>query len=169
MKLKFIIRFFIILGILSVAPYLPAQSVAKTPSSGTGTSANTLGLGFQIGAPYGLTAKYFLNETFAIDGAAGWAPDDHSKSEIHADALFHDFDVFSPRSGRMPVYAGAGLLLRFRDSGHDNLAGFRFPIGVSYMFDGAPFDIFGEVAPEIIFSPFARGGISASAGIRFWF
>jgi hypothetical protein len=167
MKLKFIIRFIIALGILSVAPFLRAQSVATTPTSAT--YVNTLGLGLQIGAPYGLTAKYWMSETFALDGAIGWAPDDHSKAEIHADALLHDFDVFTPRSGNLPVYAGAGLLLRFRDEGHGNLGGFRFPVGLSYMFDGAPFDIYGEVAPEIIVVPFVRGGISASAGIRFWF
>ena len=169
MKLKFIIRIFIILGILSAAPYMRAQSVAKTPSSGGSTYANTLGVGFQVGDPYGFNAKYWFNDCLAIDGAAGWAPADHSRAEINADALFHDFDVFSPRSGKMPVYAGAGLFVRFRDSGHDNLGGFRFPVGVSYMFDGAPFDVFGEVSPQIIMTPFRRGGISATAGIRFWF
>jgi hypothetical protein len=190
MKLKLFIRFFITLGILSAAPYLRATPEDTTTSStnapaqssptnhpqqfatagGHGASyVNRLGIGAQLISPYGVTVKYFFTDCIAVDGAAGWETDSHNTGEIHADVLFHDFEPLRDISHTMPVYYGAGLFGRFRNDNNGTLGGFRFPIGVSYMFNNSRFDVFGEVAPELIFSPFVRGGIRGSVGIRFWF
>ena len=135
----------------------------------TGDYVNHFGVGFQLGAPIGVTAKYWLTDKYAVDGAFGWSPYDHSPVEMHADFLYNDFNCLNPSSGRMPIYFGGGLLGRFRNDGRDSLGGFRFPFGVSYMFDDKPFDIFAELAPEIIFVPFARGGIDGAVGFHYWF
>jgi hypothetical protein len=127
------------------------------------------GVGAEFGAPIGVNAKYWLTDMCAVDGAFGWSPYSHSTVEIHADFLVHDFDLITPPSGRLPLYIGAGILGRFRDSHHSNLAGFRFPIGASYMFEDCPFDIFAEIAPEAIFAPFGRGGVDGTVGFRYWF
>lgn len=128
-----------------------------------------LGIGFQLGAPIGINAKYWLTQNWAVDGAFGISPYDNSPVEIHADFLAHDFDLLKPASGKMPVYIGAGLLGRFRDHGMSDMGGFRFPVGISYMFENMPFDIFAEIAPEIIVVPFRRGYIDGAVGARFWF
>jgi len=142
----------------------PARSSAYT-----GDYVNTFGVGFQLGAPFGVTAKYWVTDTTALDGAFGYSPYDHSTVEIHVDFLWHDFDILTPSSGRFPVYFGVGLVGRLRNEGRGNLAGFRFPVGISYMFENYPFDVFAEVSPELIMAPFVRGGIDGAVGLRYWF
>ncbi len=139
------------------------------PAVATQDYVNKFGVGAEVAAPIGVNAKYFLDDRFALDAAAGWSPYPHSTGEIHADFLVHDFDLLKPSEGKMPVYFGGGILGRLRDDGRSNEAGFRFPVGVSYMFDNAPVDVFAEVAPEVIFAPFARGGIDGGVGFRVWF
>lgn len=141
-----------------------SQNLAETDDY-----VHQLGIGPQFGAPIGINAKYWLTDTYAVDGAIGASPYSHSSAEIHADFLIHNFDLFTLDSGKLPVYIGGGILGRFRSDGRSDLAGFRFPIGISYMFDYAPVDIFAEIAPEIIFAPFGRGCLDGAVGIRFWF
>lgn len=128
-----------------------------------------LGIGIQLGAPTGINVKYWLSRCMAVDGAFGASPYSHAPAEIHADFLVHDFDLFTPASGKMPVYVGIGILGRFRNNGAGSMGGFRLPIGISYMFENIPIDVFAEVAPEVIFTPFRRGYIDGAVGIRFWF
>jgi hypothetical protein len=166
-------------GILFFAFYLHGQNAdtstnppVRTASMSTMTSSdyvNHFGIGAEFGEPIGVTAKYWLNDFIALDAAGGWSPAPHSVAEVHMDLLFHDFNLLTAPEGKMPVYIGGGLLGRFRDDGRSDLGGWRFPLGVSYMFDNCPVDIFAEVAPEIIFAPFARGGIDGVVGVRFWF
>lgn len=130
---------------------------------------NHLGIGAELGEPFGINAKYWINDFIAIDGAAGWSPAGHSDAELHTDLLFHKFDLVPVSEGRLPFYIGGGAFVRFRDTGYGNLAGLRFPIGVSYMFERCPVDVFAEFSPELIVAPFARGGIGGGVGIRYWF
>lgn len=154
-----------------------AQNPARTQTTPPAISiaypgnnyVNTFGVGGQVGDPLGVTAKYWLTENVAFDGAFGLSTYSHSSVEMHVDILFHDFDMVKPSAGQMPVYIGVGLLGRIRTSHHDNLAGFRFPIGVSYMFEDSPFDAFAEIAPEAIFAPFGRIGFDGAIGFRYWF
>ena len=151
---------------------MTTNSAAQTSSYSSYTSydyVHHVGIGVELGEPFGLTTKYWLTDMFALDGAVGWSPAPHSTAEIHADFLAHDFNLFSPTEGKLPGYIGGGLFGRFRDDGRSDLGGFRFPIGVSYMFEHCPVDIFAEVAPEIIFTPFARGGVDGVIGFRYWF
>jgi hypothetical protein len=139
------------------------------PPPVTADYVHKFGVGLELGAPIGVNAKYWLSDCTALDAAVGWSPYAHSAAEIHADFLVHDFDLLTVPNARMPVYLGGGILGRLRDDNRSNLAGFRFPFGVSYMFNNAPVDVFAEVAPEIIFAPFARGGVDAGIGFRIWF
>lgn len=178
MKLKLIIT----VGILSLLPYLRAQDVStSTNAPAPMTPTNNLapiysaeyvhhfGIGIELGEPFGVNAKYWLTDILAVDAAAGWSPQDHSAAEIHADLLVHDFDCLRSISPTMPVYIGGGVFERFRDNNHGDLAGLRMPIGVSYLFRNCPVDVFAEFSPELIVAPFARGGITGGAGVRFWF
>jgi hypothetical protein len=142
----------------------PAQSAAYTADY-----VNKVGVGAEFGAPIGVNAKYWLTDTFAVDGAIGWSPYSHSTAEIHVDFLVHDFDLLNPATGRLPVYAGVGILGRFRDDRRSNLAGFRFPIGISYMFEDCPLDFYAEIAPEAIFAAFGRLSVDGAVGFRYWF
>lgn len=130
---------------------------------------NRFGVGIMIGEPTGFSAKYWLNDKMAIDGAAGWSSYDDSVFYLHSDLLFHNFDLIPVSQGKLPVYVGGGAFVRFRDEHHDNEAGGRVPVGLDYMFENAPVDIFAEFAPGFDLTPSVRINLSGGIGIRYWF
>lgn len=127
------------------------------------------GAGITLGEPIGGSVKYWFNDSIAVDGALGWSSHDHADVYLHSDLLWHDFHLFPVSSGRLPIYFGGGVLARFRSGNYGNQVGIRVPVGVSYMFDNIPVDIFAEVAPALDVSPFVRGEITGGVGIRYWF
>lgn len=127
------------------------------------------GAGVTLGEPIGASAKYFFNDTLAIDGAAGWSARAHTDLYLHSDALWHNYDLLPVSRGRLPVYFGVGGLVRFRSHGEDNQFGIRVPAGISYMFDNAPVDVFAEIGPAIDVAPSVRGEVTGGIGVRFWF
>jgi len=149
------------------------ESSALTKStSSTGSADNyagTLGAGLIVGEPTGGSIKYWFNDTLAIDGAVGWSSHNHTDLYVHSDVLWHNFDVFPVSKGRLPLYFGVGGLLRFRDDNKDNQVGVRVPVGVSYMFDNLPLDVFAEIGPAIDVAPDVKGEITGGVGIRYWF
>lgn len=146
-----------------------AMTTQSTSASSTSGSAGKLGLGLIVGEPTGLSAKYWLNDTVALDGAVGWSTHDHTDLYLHSDVLWHNFNLIPVPRGSLPVYFGVGGLVRFRDDNRDNDVGIRAPVGVSYMFDNAPIDVFAEIAPAIDVAPSVRGEITGGVGIRYWF
>lgn len=131
--------------------------------------AGKFGVGLTFGEPLGPSAKYFFNDVVGIDGAFGWSTHDHTDFYMQSDLLSHDFDLIPVSQGAMPVYFGAGGLLRFRNSGEDNQFGIRVPVGASYLFDKAPVEIFAEVGPVLDLKPAVRGEVTGGIGVRFWF
>jgi len=127
------------------------------------------GVGIVLGEPIGGSAKYFFNDTMAIDGAAGWSDHDHADLYLHSDVLWHNYDLLPVSQGRLPVYLGVGGLARFRSHNEDNQVGIRVPVGMSYLFDNAPLDVFAEIGPAVDFAPSVRGEITGGIGVRFWF
>ncbi len=126
------------------------------------------GAGLVVGEPTGPTAKYWLNDTFAIDGTVGWSLQDDDSIFVNADVLWHDFDLIPATRGRSAVYFGVGPGIEFRRH-DDNRFGARAPVGISYMLDNKPVDVFVEIAPILDVSPDLRGDFNAGMGIRFWF
>jgi hypothetical protein len=150
--------------------------VTTTPStmptgSDSSHSSHTgkFGAGITFGEPIGADVKYWLNETMAIDGALGWSFHDDTDVYLHSDFLWHNFQLIPVSQGQMPLYFGVGALARFRHGDDANQAGIRAPVGISYMFDNVPVDIFAEVAPAIDVAPFVRGEVTGGIGIRYWF
>lgn len=155
-----------------------AQSQAQSQTSMSSLSntqsladdyAGKFGLGIMLGEPTGLSGKYWLNDKLAIDGAAGWSFYDDSEFYLHSDLLVHKFDLIPVKKGKLPFYVGAGAFVRFRDEHHDNEAGIRVPVGLDYLFENAPVDIFVEFAPGIDLTPSTRADFSGGIGIRYWF
>jgi hypothetical protein len=135
-----------------------------------------LGLGVIAGEPTGLSAKYWLDEEHAIDAAAAWSFWDGCGFELHSDFLWHDFDLLgsSAASDCLPLYCGVGARLKFRDDecdhhdNHDTVFGLRVPVGISYLFDGAPIDVFAEIAPIVDLTPHLELNFSVAVGVRFY-
>lgn len=75
----------------------------------TAASANALtqddfGVGVIIGEPTGLSLKYWLDEDYAIDGAAAWSYSENNSFQLHGDYLVHNYDLLG--EDELPVYYG---------------------------------------------------------------
>jgi hypothetical protein len=134
---------------------------------------DTFGLGFIIGEPTGLSVKYWLDEERAVDGALAWSLSDDDAFQLHGDYLIHDFELLDARE--MPVYYGIGARLKFKDddgNGHDEddtVFGIRIPMGITYLFDDKPIDLFLEIVPILDLAPDVELDINAAVGARFYF
>ena len=134
---------------------------ARTVESGD------FGAGLIIGDPTGLTTKWWISEKRAIDMALAWdfsGKDD--RLEVHADYLWH-FPINIPEmKGRLPLYVGVGGRLL---TGHNARTGVRVPFGITYLFPGAPIDLFAEITPLLDLTPDSDFSVNGGVGVRFYF
>ena len=131
------------------------------------------GLGLIVGEPTGMSFKYWFDRERAIDGAAAWSYSENDSLQLHADYLIHNYDVFDTRE--LPFYCGLGARLKFKeDDGrgrneHHDLFGIRIPLGVTYVFNEAPVDLFFEVVPVLDLAPDVDLDLNAAVGLRIYF
>jgi hypothetical protein len=140
-----------------------------SPAPATASESGRFGAGFVFGEPTGFNAKYWLNNTMALDGQFGISLRDDDNYYLNADILWHNYDLIPVSHGRAAAYLGVGPSIEFRDEEEDNRFGVRVPIGVSYQFDDKPLDVFVEFAPILDFSPDVEGDFNIGIGLRYWF
>ncbi len=190
MKLTRLVTLSMLLAVAST----PIADARPRPAGGSSMrkfSANkTFGLGLELGQPTGLTGKYFLSDSNALDFGFGyiyhsyWYGDDGI--HVYLDYLWHPASLVSARPFELPFFIGVGG--RFwdfdycrgpRDCGYGGSAfGVRIPLGVALDFNEVPLDIALNIVPTI---DFVRGdyydryhdrthfGIDVSIAIRYWF
>ncbi len=124
-----------------------------------------IGAGLIIGEPTGFSAKYWLSSNDALDGGVAWSMT-NNWFHVHADYLRHFFDVIPVEVGQLPLYAGIGVRLGF---GTDFVIGARIPLGINYLFEDYPIDIFLEVVPGILITPDTKFDMGGGIGVRYWF
>ena len=124
------------------------------------------GLGIIVGEPTGISAKYWTGRTTAIDGAVAWSFSHGGSLYLHGDFLMHHFEVVDIMSGKMPLYYGFGAKVILKD---DPLLGGHVPLGIAYLVEDAPLDIFIEIRPGINLFPATEFDISGGIGVRFYF
>jgi hypothetical protein len=133
------------------------------------------GLGFIVGEPTGLDAKFFLNNENALEFALAWSLSGDNELHIQGDYLWHRYDLIDLTNGdEMPFYFGIGarVVVRDDDPGEDNdddIIGIRFPLGLAYMFTNYPFDIFVSIVPILDLTPDSDFDLEGAIGARFWF
>ena len=149
----------LILAVLLMAGVLFGPASAKTDG---------VGLGVIIGEPTGPCFKIWTGSKTAIDGGLAWTLDHHSSMHIHVDYLMHDFSLIKVEKGRLPLYFGIGGRILFEEDSDDRV-GARVPVGLEYLFDGAPMDIFLEVAPVVDLTPDTELDFNAAIGVRYFF
>ena len=125
-----------------------------------------IGLGMILGEPTGVSFKKWLGENTAADFALAWSFAGEASFHIHADYLIHDFNLIKVKRGKCPVYYGVGT--RFKNEEDIRLA-VRVPVGISYMFDTAPIDIFFEFGLLLDLFPESTLSINSSIGFRYFF
>jgi hypothetical protein len=135
-----------------------------------GFAANTIGAGFILGSPSGLTAKIFMLKNDAIDIGIGESSDD---LYMYADYLRHFPDIFPVKNLAFYVGAGAGFHDYEKDSRHDhedeNRVEIRTPLGLEYTLSEVPIRIFFELVPALRIAPDVDFGIRGGLGARYFF
>jgi len=127
-----------------------------------------LGLGVILGEPTGLTVKWWVGRGAAMDAAAAWSLEKRSSFHLHVDYLLHNLSLFKVETGRLALYYGMGGRIKFRED-DDEKVGLRIPVGMDYLFAGAPFDVFLEIVPLVDLIPGTDFDMNGSVGIRYWF
>jgi hypothetical protein len=124
------------------------------------------GLGLYLGEPTGVGMKGWVSPNGAVAGAVAWTFAGDGQLHIHADYHRHSFKLFNVDKGKLPVYYGIGAKIVFQD---DPILGARIPLGINYIFDDAPLDIFAEIVPGLRLIPGTEFDMAGGVGIRFFF
>jgi hypothetical protein len=148
-------------------PAAPANAPATAPAISY-SDPGGIGVGVIVGDPTGVTAKGWLDEHSAIAGGFGWSFGHRDSPHIYADYLYHLMDLIEVDSGKLPLYFGAGGRVLF-ERDRDNRAGIRFPVGLAYLCEGKPIEIFGEIVPVLDLSPTTKTDLTGGVGIRYYF
>lgn len=147
-----------------------------TALTGSAASAYTnqpghLGLGGIIGEPTGISAKYVIDERFAVQGALGLSVVEKG-FWVSSDLLLQFHNVFS-RDGKWPLYVGGGLVIQDRGNrGKTNRGeaslGVRAVAGVEFH-AADRLSLFGEASIQPFIIPSIDFGIALAVGARYWF
>jgi hypothetical protein len=141
--------------------------IAAAEGSGTG-------IGFILGEPTGLSVKQWSGPNFAVDGAAASSVlGNHRALHLHADLLWHSY-IFPVTVGELPLYYGIGARVKLAGNNNelvddDLRLGVRIPVGIEYLFDGAPLGAFLEAVPIVDLMPATGFNYNGAIGLRYYF
>lgn len=139
---------------------LTASAQAVTSRAG---NAQDFGAGLGLGQPFGVTAKYWLSSTTAVDAFAGYHF--NSNFDVHADYLLHTFSSFDVTNGRLPFYAGLGARINL---GNSSDLGMRIPFGASYLMPTNPVEAYVELAPVVKLAAHFGFDMDGQVGVRIY-
>ena len=167
----------ILLASFGIALFAAAADARPRPGghiAGRRFEANkTFGLGLELGAPAGLTGKYFLSSDRALDFGIGYIPNYFDRSGLHlyGDYLWHPVSLVSTEDFELPLYVGVGgRFWSFDNHRADNTInsasafGVRVPVGISFDLNNLPLDFYSNYTPHTIYLD-----VDASIGARYWF
>lgn len=123
---------------------------------------NPYGLGLSVFEPTGLSGKIWWSRA-ALGGAVGWSSLTGHHLHLHVDYLFYRASIHADSRVNFSFYLGAGGKMVFQD--HDK-AWFRFPLGIDFLSQKSPLNVFFEVVPSFNFSKFDLVG---ALGLRYTF
>lgn len=175
---------------LALLTVVAAAATALVPASADArgnraryTTDKEFGLGIMLGAPSGLSGKYYLDSgrtalSFGVGRYYQWRYE--RATHLHLDVLFHVVNLANPPAFRLPLYIGVGG--RLLDHGnydrngvvYDDHAhvGVRVPFGIAFDFKRVPLDLFVEMA--LVFD-FVREDLhddtdfTGAMGLRYYF
>lgn len=129
-------------------------------------SGGSLGAGVMVGEPTGISLKKWNNDRSAFGIGVAWSFSGNNDALLlQGDYLLHNWfdDV---EKGSLAWYYGIGGRVVFAS---DALVGARIPLGLNYVIEGQPIDLFVEVAPILDLVPDTEFDGNGAFGIRFYF
>lgn len=127
---------------------------------------NNFGLGIILGDPTGLNCKIWQSSRIAYDAALAWSLGKEGNVHIHVDYLIHSYEFIRARKGKFPFYAGIGGRIESRD---ETALGLRIPLGMNYIFENVPIDLFLEFVPTLNIIPSTEFDLEGGIGARYYF
>jgi len=124
------------------------------------------GLGIILGEPTGVSFKNWIGRREAIDVAVAWSFEGEGAIHIHADYMFHNFRLFHIEKGDLVLYYGIGARVKTVDK---TQVGVRIPLGLSYLFERDPIEIFFELGPIMNLTPKTLFRMTTGVGVRYYF
>lgn len=124
-----------------------------------------LGIGVILGEPTGLSLKVWTKKTQAFDAALACSFGYRNSMHIHMDYLFHEFNSIKVEKGSLPFYYGIGARILIDDVAS---LGVRIPVGLTYLFENSPVDIFLELVPVLNLNPVTNFNLNGAVGARFY-
>jgi hypothetical protein len=140
--------------------FLLVSGISSAQTSG-------FGLGIILGQPTGLSAKYWLSSSNALDFGLGYSFEKNSRFHLHADYLFHANHLFNTTENISLHYGPGGRLKTF--SNGDLRLGFRFDVGLTWVPKNSPVDVFVEIVPLLDIIPETVFSFNGGIGVRYYF
>ena len=127
------------------------------------------GIGIILGEPTGLSGKYWLNKTNALDFGLGFSFTHYNNNRIqlHCDYLWNIYDLFKT-SEKFVIYYGPGMKI-LTGSRNDAKLEIRGVAGIGWFIKDAPLDLFFEAAPVVYLIPGTILKIDGGIGARYYF
>ncbi len=150
MRILKIVSLFAASLLLALATTQPV--VAQPTGIGVGAQMATSNTGGR--APVGLSLKTWINERQAVSGSTSFLVGDDAFDSpqsfwiLEGNYLFHNFQALDVDEGDLGLYIGAGGQFVVNEA-RDNDFAFRAPLGINYIFEDAPADVFVEIAPTL--------------------
>lgn len=159
---------------ISVERGLAAAALVLVAGGAARAEGGPFGAGIILGDPSGLSLKLFLDGRHALDAAVDYSFLDNALY-VHADYLLH-FDAWVARGASRHLfipYVGIGGKVGVHEGdkhGHgEGGLGVRVPLGVAWMPQAVPIDVFLEVVPGLFLLPATDPDLDASLGLRYFF
>lgn len=143
-----------------------------------GAPAQGFGLGIQVGATDGLSAKWWLNERNALQFGFGFGLDQayFGRAPLASvDYLWHPSMLAQGPVVRLLWHIGVGGEVGFGEAYYRNAQryssemGARGPVGLDLLFNQQPIDVFIEAAPTFVVIPYFDFVIEGNLGARYYF
>ncbi len=131
------------------------------------------GAGLAIGTHTGLSGSYYLSEKNSIDAHLALNSRNYQLLYIHGTYLWHFSNQVKNQKFSLNWYTGVGGTLEVFDIGYygsgSTFMGVRGPIGVKYLFEKTPVEIFIEGALNVLIIPVMEAQLSGFLGVRYYF
>ncbi|OFZ29704.1 MAG: hypothetical protein A2622_10810 [Bdellovibrionales bacterium RIFCSPHIGHO2_01_FULL_40_29] len=162
--------------------FFAVTSILTSTAAAKSRAASDFGLGIILGAPTGITAKYWLDSQNAIDGGLSFSLSDYVL--VYGDYLIHKSRLFGNQNqftSELDFYYGLGanivVTTKDRDTNDYYLgkksgsAGFsvRVPFGVEWKPAEPSIGIFAELVPGMSIIPSTAVVFQGGLGARYYF
>ena len=153
--------------------YLLIPLILLLATNSLATEGDKFGIGVIAGDPDGITGKYMMKNSRAIDAGFGWKTKGDNEYHIYGDYLFYKYDLFKVPHGILPLYFGGGArYITYSEDNEkkkDDKFGIRIPVGIEYLFRNSSLGIFLELVPVLNLTPNTDFDFGGGIGIRFFF